>query len=236
MKSPGLVGTSRCHANPLPTTALPPPPTSTPSAPKSVCQPAASHPVLPPPAMSPLRPKKFHQGPSSLGTLLGYSREGMGSNRDPHWGAPTAFGPPPPHHEHHQAQPLPHVTSSQPPGCHPKHHQPYMYIYTTNPQNTRYIKFDTGTPPYKQFKEPTTVGGETYCPPTLGFLPPFSPFPAQGQPGQGDPTGHSSDTAKKRGDMGWGVRLRWTRPLPLQPLWTETTQEVPDGTNKQTNG
>lgn len=233
VKSPGLVGTTRCHANPFPGTALPPPHTSTPTAPKPLRQPAASHPLFPPPAMSPQPPKKPHQGPSSLGTLLGYSREGMGSHGDPRRGAPTPFGPPPPHHEHHQAQPLPHVPSSQPPGRHPKHHQPYMYIYTTNPQNTRYIKFDTGTPPYKQFKEPTTVGGgKTYWPPPLGFLPPFSPFPAQ--PGQGDPTGHSSDTAKRRGDMGWGVWPRWTRAPPPP---TSVDRDHPGGTrrDKQTN-
>lgn len=178
VKSPGLVGTTRCHANPLPATALPPPHTSTPTAPKPLCQPAASHPLFPPPAMSPQPPKKPHQGPSSLGTLLGYSREGMGSHGDPRRGAPTPFGPPPPHHEHHQAQPLPHVASSQPPGRHPKHHQPYMYIYTTNPQNTRYIKFDTGTPPYKQFKEPTTVGGRDILAPHTRLSTTLQPLPS----------------------------------------------------------
>lgn len=88
-----------------------------------------------------------------------------------------------------------------------------MYIYTTNPQNTRYIKFNTGTPPYEQFKEPTTGGsggGRHASPPAHSFLPPSKPFPVQGQPRQWDPTGHSSDTAKRR-RKDEGVWSRWTR-------------------------
>lgn len=73
-----------------------------------------------------------------------------------------------------------------------------------------------GRPHTNSSRNPLPWGGKTYWPPTLGFLPPFSPFPAQ--PGRGDPTGHSSDTAKRRGDMGWGVWPRWTRAPPPSNL------------------
>lgn len=149
--------------------------------------------------------------------------------------APTPFGPPPPHHEHHQAQPLPHVASSQPPGRHPKHHQPYMYIYTTNPQNTRYIKFDTGTPPYKQFKEPTTVGGEDILAPHTWLSTTLQPLPSTART-RGPHRTQLRHSQEERGYGVGGLAEVDQGPPPLQPLWTETTREVPDGTNKRTNG
>lgn len=120
------------------------------------------------------------------------------------------------------------------PGCLPRR-PPYMYIYTTKPQNTRYIEIPTwGRPHTNSSRNPLWGGGVSLSPHT----PPTThqPLPGmqrQGQPGLGDPAGHSSDTAKRSRGQGWG-ELRQPR-APQPPQTQETSGEVPDRTNEQTN-
>lgn len=122
------------------------------------------------------------------------------------------------------------------PGCPPRC-PPYMYIYTTKPQNTRYIEIPTRGRPHTNSSRNPLRGWDCHCPSPLHFLAPTSPSLAcrgWGSPHKGTLQGTAQTQPRGAGGAGLGGAEAAQGP-PQPPRTQETSGEVPDRTNKQTN-
>lgn len=133
-----------------------------------------------------------------------------------------------PNPKHHRAQLQHHVL----PGCLPKC-PPYMYIYTTKPQNTRYIEIPTrGRPHTNSSRNPLRRGGMSLPPPLPTAHSPSLACRGGGSPDKGTLQGTAQTQPRGAGDTGLGAAEAAQSP----PTSTDTgDQRGGTGQNEQTN-
>lgn len=147
------------------------------------------------------------------------------------WGGPHS---PHPNPKHRCAQPQPSCSTILP-GWLPKC-PPYMYIYTTKPQNTRYIEIPTWGRPHTNSSRNPLQGWDVIVPPThTCYHPPAPPWHAEAGAAQtrGPCREQLRHSQEEQGVQGWGGAEAAQGP----PTSTDTGDQWggTDRTNKQTN-
>lgn len=196
MKCQGLAGTPRCPCNP-PSPIMSPHATFPGTSPK----PVAIHCQLPPPSGISGNGAGTQQGRGMIPTCAW--PHGDPQVTAPPWGTdPFGVGG---LHSRGAVLPLsPHPPSATKPGrsiafspqATSQNTTTYMYIYTKTPKHEVYKNSMRGLPHTNSSRNPLKGGqemGQETCAPT-----PSLPGTGRGQPRQGNPAGHSSDTGKRR--------------------------------------